>query len=90
MVPSPLRVSLARPTTSTSGAVDLRGASVVCPPAAVADGEGVHLRMRDRKWCTLLSGQAISMLCEGSAWKGVGHAPFTSLSGTIFVAGGSR
>ena len=90
MVPGTLWISPARPTTPASGAGDLRGASVVRPPAAVADEEGVHLRMRDRKWCTLLSGQAISMLCEESAWKGVGHAPFTSRSGTIFVVGGSR
>ena len=90
MVPSALRVSPARPATSTPGAGDLRGASVVCPAATVADGEGVHPRMRDRKWCALLSGQAISVLCEGSAWKGMGHAPFISLSGTVFVAGGSR
>ena len=90
MVPSALRVSPASPATSTSGAVDFRGASVVCPAAAVTDGEGVHLRMRDRKWCTLLSGQAVSVLCKGSEWKGVGHATSISLSGTIFVVGGSR
>ena len=90
MVPGTLWVSPARLATSTSGAGDLRSASVVRPAATVADGEGVHRRIRDRKWCALLSGQAISVLREGSAWKGVGHAPFISLSGTIFVASGSR
>ena len=90
MVPSAFRVSPARPATSTPGAVDLGGASIVRPAATVVDGEGVHWRMRDRKLWPLLSGQASSVLRGWSAWKGVGHAPFISLSGTIFVAGGSR
>ena len=90
MVPSAFRVSHARPATSTPGAGDLGGASLVRPAATVVDGEGVHWCMRNRKWCALHSGQASSVLRGWSAWKGVGHAPFISLSGTIFVAGGSR
>ena len=90
MVPSAFWVSHARLATSTPGAVDLGGASIVRPAATVADGEGVHWRMRDRKWCALLSGQASSVLRGWSAWKAVGHTPFISLSGAIFVTGGSR
>ena len=92
MVPSAFRVSHARPATSTPGAGDLGGASIVRPAATVADGEGVNWRMRDRKWCALLSGQTSSVLRGWSAWpwKAVDHTPFVSLSGTIFVAGGSR
>ena len=90
MVPSSLRVSHAGPATSTPGAGDLGGASIVRPAATVVDGEGVHWRMQGRKWCPLLSGQASSVLRLWSAWKAAGHAPFISLSGAIFVAGGSR
>ena len=49
MVPGALRVSPARPATSTSGAGDLRGASVVRPAVALPGGEGVHWRVRVRK-----------------------------------------
>ena len=57
MVPGALRVSPARPATSTSGAGDLGGASVVRPAAALAGGEGGHSGgLRGRKWCTLLPG----------------------------------
>ena len=55
MVPGALRVSPARPATSTSGAADLRGSSVVRPAGALAVGEGGHWRVRGRKW---FSGQA--------------------------------
>ena len=58
VVPGALWVSPARPATSTSGAGDLGGASVVRPAAPLAGGEGVHWRVRGRKWCALRSGQA--------------------------------
>ena len=90
MVPGALWVSPARPATSTFGAGDLGGASVVRPAAALAGGKGGHWRMRGRKWYTLLSGQASQELRVWSSWKGVGHAPFISVSGTVPVAGGSR
>ena len=56
MVPGALWVSPARPATSTSGAGDLGGASVVCPAAALAGGEGGHCGVRGRKWYALLPG----------------------------------
>ena len=90
MVPGALRVSSARPASSTSGASDLGGASVVRTAAAIAGGKGGHWRMRGRKWYTLLSGQADQELRVWSSWKDVGHAPFIPLSGTVSVAGGSR
>ena len=58
MVPGALWVSLVRPTTSTCGAGDLGGASVVRPAAALAGGKGGNWRVRGRKWYALLSGQA--------------------------------
>ena len=58
MVPGALWVSPARPATSTSGAGGLGGASVVRPAAALAGGKGGNRRVRGRKWCALLSGQA--------------------------------
>ena len=57
-------VSPARPATSTSGAGDLGGASVVRPAAAVAVREGGHWRVRGRKRYALLPGQASPVLCE--------------------------
>ena len=90
MVPGTLRVSSARPASSTSGAGDLGGASVVCPAAALAGGKGGHWRVGGRKWCHLLSGQASPMLLEWSAWKGVCYAPFVSLFGAVLVADCSR
>ena len=90
MVPGALRVSPARPATSTSGAGDLRGASVVRPAVALPGGEGVHWRVRVRKWCVILSGQASPVPRVWSTWKGLGHAPFISVSGTVSVASASR
>ena len=90
MVPGALWVSPARPATSTFGTGDLGGASVVRPAVALAGGKGGHWRVRGRKWYTLLSGQASQELRVWSSWKGVGHAPFISVSGTVPVAGGSR
>ena len=90
MVPGALRISPARPTTSTPGAGDLGGASVVRLAAALTGGEDGNWRVRGRKWCALLSGQAGPVLRAWSAWKGVGHAPFISVSGAVLVAGCSR
>ena len=56
MVPGALWVSPTRPATSTSGAGDLGGASVVRPAAALAGGEGGHWHVRGRKWYALRSG----------------------------------
>ena len=93
MVPGALWVSPACPATSTPGADDLGGASVVPPAAALAVGEGGHWRVSDRKWCALLSGQAWQVLlwvlvCPTK--KSVGHAPFISVIGTVLVTGCSR
>ena len=90
MVPGALRVSPARPTTSTSGAGDLRGASVVRPAATVADGEVGHWRIRGRKWFSGQAGRQSPVLRLWSTWKGVGHALFIAVSGTVLVAGCSR
>ena len=90
LVPGALRVTPTRPATSTSGAGDLRGASVVRPATALAGGEGGRWRVRGRKWYPVLSREASSMLRVWSTWKDVGHAPFISLFGTVLVAGISR
>ena len=90
VVPGALWVSPARPATSTPGADDLGGASVVRPAAALAGGEGVHWRVRGRKWCALLPGQASSVLRVWSTRKGGGNAPFIFVSGAVLVAGVSR
>ena len=50
MVPGALRVSPARPATSTSGAGDLGGAFFVRPAAALAGGKGGQWRVRGRSW----------------------------------------
>ena len=90
VVPGALWVSPAGPATSTSRAGDPGGASVVRPAAVLAGWKGGDWFVRGRNWCSLLSGQASSVLREGSGWKGVYHAPFISLFGTVLVAGCSR
>ena len=95
MVPGALRVSPARPATSTSGAGDHGGASVVRPAAVLAGGKGGYWRMRGRKWCALWSRQAWPVLLWVLVWptkskKSVGHAPFISVSGTVLATGSSR
>ena len=90
MVPGTLWISPARPTTPTSGAGDLGGASVVRPAATVAGGKGGHWRVRSRKWYAFFPGQASQVLRAWSTWKDVGHAPFIFVSGAVPFAGGSR
>ena len=90
MVPGALRVSPARPTTSTFGAGDLGGASVVRPAAALAGGKGGQWRVRRRNWYVFLSWQVRPLLRMWSTWKGGGHATFISVSGAVHVAGASR
>ena len=83
-------ISPACPATSTSGAGDLGGASVVLPGAALAGGEGGHWRVRGRKWYALLPGQVCPLLRMWSTWKVAGHAHFISASGAVLVTGISR
>ena len=90
MVPGALWVSPARPATSTSGAGDLRGASVVPPAAALAVGKGGHLRVRDRSWFSGQVSRQSPVLWLLSTCRCVGHAPFISVSGPVSVAGVSR
>ena len=63
VVPGALLVSPTRHTTSTSGAGDLGGASVVHPAAALAGGKSGHWFVRGRKWYALLPGQVRPLLC---------------------------
>ena len=90
MVPAALRVSPARPATSTFGAGDLGGASVVCPAAALAGGKGGHWRLRTRKWFPGQASSQSSVLCMWSTCRSVGHVPFISVVGIVIVVGGSR
>ena len=90
MVPGTLRVSPARPATSTSGAGDLGGASVVRPTAALAGGKSWYWFVRGKKWYALLPGQVRPLLLMWSTWKVASHAPFISVSGAILVTGISR
>ena len=89
MVSGALWVSPTRPATSTSGAGDLGGVSVVRPAGALTGGEGGNWRVRGRKSYPLLSGQASPLPRLWSTW-GVGHVPFISVSGVVLVAGCSR
>ena len=86
MVSGALWVTPSRPSTSTSGAGDLGGASFVCPAAALAGREGGHWWVGDRKWCSLLSRQTSPMLRVYSTCQTVGHSPFLSVSGPVSVA----
>ena len=91
MVPGALRVSPARPTTSTFGAGDLGSASVVRPSGALAGGKGGQWRVRSRNWYVFLSWQVRPLLRMWTAtWKGGGHTPLISVSGAVHVAGASR
>ena len=90
MVPGALWVSPARPATSTSGAGDLGGAFVVPPAAALAVGEGGHLRVQDRSWFSGQVSRQSPVLSVLSTCRGVRHAPFISVPGPLSVAGVSR
>ena len=85
MVSGALWVTPSRPSISTSGTGDLGGPSFVRPAVALVGREGGHWRVRDRKWCPLLSRQASPTLRVYSTWQNVGHAPFLSVSGPVSV-----
>ena len=70
MVPGALRISPARPATSTFGAGYPGGASVVRPAAALAGGEHGHWCVRSRNWYVFLlasSSAAVHVLDVESA-----------------------
>ena len=86
MVSGALRVTPSCLSTFTSGAGDLGRPSFVHPFAALAGREGGHWRVRDRKWCSLLSRQASPMLRVYSTWQSVGYSPFLFVSVSVSVS----